>query len=90
MSIGDKRKLYKIRMNRRINSNTVSITIDTGKALKMIITTVIVLVLINALRFPEKYITTWEYQLKNEIEAGNKQSIEYYEKNYIAHGKSLY
>ena len=45
---------------------------------------------IDFVRFPECYLTTWKYKLKNEIASGNKQSIEYYEKNYIAHGKSLY
>lgn len=45
---------------------------------------------IDFVRFPECYLTTWKYQLKNEIASGNKQSIEYYKKNYIAHGKSLY
>lgn len=41
-------------------------------------------------RFPEKYITTWKYQLKNEITSGDQKSIDYYNKHYISKGVYLY
>ena len=41
-------------------------------------------------RFPDKYITTWKYQLKNEIASGNEKAIDYYNKHYISKGVYLY
>ena len=40
--------------------------------------------------FPDKYITTWKYQLKNEIASGDKKAIDYYNKHYISKGVYLY
>jgi hypothetical protein len=45
---------------------------------------------VDFVRFPNKYITTWKYQLKNEIESGNLQAINYYNKYYISKGVYLY
>lgn len=44
----------------------------------------------DLLRFPEKYLTTWKYQLYNEIKAGDTASIEYYNQNYTSKGVYLY
>lgn len=41
-------------------------------------------------RFPECYLKTWKYQLQNEIEQGNEKAIEYYNRNYIEHGRVLF
>lgn len=41
-------------------------------------------------RYPEKYLTTWKYQLFNEIQAGKKESIDYYNRNYTSKGVCLY
>ena len=41
-------------------------------------------------RFPDKYITTWKYQLKNEIASGDQKAIDYYNKHYILKGVYLY
>lgn len=41
-------------------------------------------------RFPDKYITTWKYQLKNEIANGDQKSIDYYNKYYTSKGVYLY
>lgn len=40
--------------------------------------------------FPEKYLPTWKYHLQQDIERGNKQAIEYYQKNYIDKGVKLW
>ena len=42
------------------------------------------------MRFPDKYITTWKYQLKNEIANGDQKSIDYYNKYYTSKGVYLY
>lgn len=39
---------------------------------------------INICKYPEKYMTTLKYQLQNDVKAGNKEAIEYYEKNYLS------
>ena len=38
------------------------------------------------MRFPDKYITTWKYQLKNEIASGDQKAIDYYNKYYTSKG----
>ena len=42
------------------------------------------------MRFPDKYLTTLKYQLKNEIASGNQKAIDYYDKHYISKGVYLY
>ena len=42
------------------------------------------------MRFPDKYITTWKYQLKNEIASGDMEAIAYYNNNYISKVVYLY
>lgn len=42
------------------------------------------------MRFPEKYITTCKYQLKNEIASGDQKAIDYYNKYYASKGVYLY
>lgn len=60
------------------------------RIIKILIVIAIWLVLIDFLRFPDCYLNTWRYQLKNEIESGNEQSIEYYQKNYVDKGRILF
>lgn len=47
-------------------------------------------VYIDFIRFPECYLSTWRYQLQNEIKAGNAEMIEYYNNNYIKNGRVLF
>ena len=44
----------------------------------------------NLLSYPEKYFTTWKFQLYNDIEAGNEEAIEYYQTKYIKNGIKLF
>ena len=37
---------------------------------------------VDFVRFPDKYITTWKYQLKNEIASGDQKAIDYYNRGY--------
>lgn len=45
---------------------------------------------IDFIRFPECYLTTWKYQLKNEIAVGNQEMIDYYNRVYVENNRSLF
>lgn len=40
--------------------------------------------------YPEKYLSTWRYQLKLKIDSGDEAAIEYYNSNYVERGVYLY
>ena len=40
--------------------------------------------------YPEMYLTTWKYQLKNEIYSGEQASIDLYEDVYVKNNKDLF
>ena len=48
------------------------------------------LFMIDFFRFPECYLTTWRYQLKNDILSGNQEMIDYYNNTYVANGRILF
>lgn len=60
------------------------------KLIKIIIVVACLVLFIDVIRFPECYITTWKYQLKNDIARGDKVAIEYYESRYVANGRTLF
>lgn len=45
---------------------------------------------VDLCRFPEKYCTTYKYQLKNDIKRGDVEAIEYYNRVYTANGINLF
>ena len=45
---------------------------------------------IDFCRMPEKYCTTWKYQLKNEIASGDQEAIAYYNRVYKSNGINLF
>ena len=45
---------------------------------------------ISFAKYPEQYLTTWKYQLENDLSKGNQDAIEYYNDTYIANGKQLF
>lgn len=45
---------------------------------------------IDFLKFPETYITTWKYQLQEDIKSGDAAAIEYYQEHYINKGRDLF
>lgn len=49
-----------------------------------------ILFTIDFIRFPECYLTTWRYQLKNDILSGNQEMIDYYNNTYVANGRILF
>lgn len=46
--------------------------------------------MVDVLRFPECYISTWRYQLKNDIERGDEVAIEYYNHVYVENDRILF
>lgn len=64
------------------------------KAAKFAFTVAIITALcflaVDLARYPEAYISTWRYQLKNDIEQGNQKAIEYYQYNYVESGRELF
>lgn len=40
--------------------------------------------------YPERYFSTWRYQLEQEVRAGEPEATEYYERNYVARGIVLF
>lgn len=73
------------RKSRKINLNRLFASLI---ALTLIITCIGLYV--DFVRFPDKYITTWKYQLKNEIASGDQKAIDYYNKHYTSKGIYLY
>ena len=49
-----------------------------------------ILFTIDFIRFPDCYLTTWRYQLKNDILSGNQEMIDYYNNTYVANGRILF
>ena len=41
-------------------------------------------------KYPEVYLTTWKYQLQQDIKNGDAEAIEYYTTTYVANGKVLF
>lgn len=56
----------------------------------IVICTVLLTITIDVVRFPDCYITTWKYQLHNEILRGEPEAIEYYQKTYVDKGRVLF
>ena len=75
------------RMHRRIKINLNRLFISL-----LILTSIITFTacITNFVRFPEKYITTWKYQLENDIQSGDQEAIAYYNNSYISKGVYLY
>ena len=56
----------------------------------LIVAVVFAVLLTGFVKYPEKYLSTWRYQLKCDIEQGDEDAIRYYETNYVANGIDLF
>jgi hypothetical protein len=56
----------------------------------IILNVTMLLTLISFCKYPEKYITTWKYQLQQDIARGDKEAIDYYETVYLQNGQTLF
>ena len=73
------RKRIKINLNRLFISLLILTSIITFTAC-----------ITDFVRFPDKYITTWKYQLKNDIQSGDMEAIAYYNRVYKSNGINLF
>ena len=62
----------------------------TKKFLMVVAIVFIAVVLVGFAKYPEVYLSTWRYQLKNDIDRGDEMAIEYYNENYVANGIYLF
>ena len=57
----------------------------------LLLTAVLLFVLgvfIDFVRFPASYVTTWKYQLQNDIKSGDETAITYYNDTYVKNGRT--
>lgn len=47
-------------------------------------------VFVDFVKYPECYVTTWKYQLQNDIKSGDETAINYYNNTYVANGRTLF
>lgn len=60
------------------------------KILTALILIALIVLSIDFYRFPEKYITTWKYQLEYKIKQGDQEAINYYKRVYIQNNENLF
>ena len=46
--------------------------------------------MVDFARFPDSYLSTWRYQLENDLKQGDEEAIEYYNERYVENGRFLY
>lgn len=62
----------------------------TTLVLSIALIILLVIMTVQLINYPEKYLSTWRYQLYQEIQAGDQEAIEYYQKNYLDKGIKLW
>lgn len=48
------------------------------------------ILVVDVIKYPETYFTTWKYQLQEDIKSGDIEAIEYYQEHYISKGRNLF
>lgn len=68
--------------------------VNKGRLVSRILLLCVLLVVVNIcvgfVKYPEQYMTTWKYQLENDLVKGKQDAIQYYNDTYIANGKQLF
>ena len=68
--------------------------LNKGKLITRVAMLVVILLMarmgVSFAKYPEQYLTTWKYQLENDLAKGKQEAIEYYNDTYIANGKQLF
>lgn len=65
------------------------------KAISILILTLILVATIawmsiELIQYPEKYLTTWRYQLQQKVNSGDQEAIDYYQHTYLDHNITLW
>lgn len=58
--------------------------------LSIVLIILLVIMTVQFINYPEKYLSTWRYQLYQDIQAGDQEAIEYYQRNYLDKGIKLW
>lgn len=58
--------------------------------LSLVLMILLAVMMIELINYPEKYLTTWRYQLHQEVNAGNQEAINYYKTTYLDHNITLW
>lgn len=58
--------------------------------LSIALTILLAVMTIEFINYPEKYLTTWRYQLHQEVNAGDQEAINYYKTTYLDHNITLW
>ena len=61
-----------------------------GTVMFLIVVIINLIICIDFVHFPECYLTTWKYQLKNDIAAGDQTAITYYNTHYVKYNRNLF
>ena len=62
----------------------------TTLILSIVFTILFIVMTIEFINYPVKYLTTWRYQLHQEVNAGNQEAINYYKTTYLDHNITLW
>ena len=58
--------------------------------LSIALTILLAVMTIEFINYKEKYLTTWRYQLHQEVNAGDQEAINYYKTTYLDHNITLW
>lgn len=72
--------------------------VNKKKFIKAVSTVIFTLILVTTMawmsieliKYPEKYLTTWRYQLHQKVNAGDQEAIDYYQHTYLDHNITLW
>ena len=56
----------------------------------IILTVIMIFMSIELIQYPEKYLTTWRYQLQQKVNSGDQEAIDYYQETYLNHNITLW
>lgn len=65
------------------------------KAMSTLILSIVLIILfsimsIELIQYPEKYLTTWRYQLQQKVNSGDQEAIDYYQETYLNRNITLW
>ncbi len=56
----------------------------------IIFTVIMIFMSIELIQYPEKYLTTWRYQLQQKVNSGDQEAIDYYQETYLNRNITLW
>ncbi len=56
----------------------------------IILTVIMIFMSIELIQYPEKYLTTWRYQLQQKVNSGDQEAIDYYQETYLNRNITLW